>query len=151
MDKNLYVPVKISKKYHGKLSQYKKKSNDYEYTLTFNEKNKSVSINISNHQTYYTKKRVIVNVKHNLFSLSNGSYYDCDRQLLKDYSDFCKVIDHINGFKSYNIGKRKQYKLDAFKRKAKAYTENIIIDMCKDLKNKKCNTYCYGESSKHVW
>ena len=36
--KSFYIPIKFNKDYHGNMKDYHKKTNDYEYTITFNEK-----------------------------------------------------------------------------------------------------------------
>lgn len=139
--KSMDIPIKFSKDYHGKMQDYLKKSNDYEYVITFNERAKQVSINICKDgereiPTIDNNVKTVgidVNIKHNIFSLSNGDAYDYDRQLLKDYAKFCKEIDKLKGDKSYVIGKRKQWKLDTLKHKMQKREEQIIATMCKNL------------------
>lgn len=139
--KSMDIPIKFSKDYHGKMQDYFKKSNDYEYVIAFNERAKQVSINICKDgereiPTIDNSVKTVgidVNIKHNLFCLSNSDAYDYDRQLLKDYAKFCKEIDKLKGGKSYVIGKRKQWKLDTLKHKMQKREEQIIATMCKNL------------------
>lgn len=120
--KSFDIPVKYSKDYHGRMKSYRKNSADYEYTITFDEYRKQVSIiYVKDGERYIPEAQdeiigIDVNSKHNLLSLSNGETYDFDRKLLED---FCNLSLHIDDLKSKNkdyvIGKRKQRKLDTLK------------------------------------
>lgn len=140
--KSLDIPIKFSKDYHGLMNDYLKSSNDYEYVLCFDEKHKQVKVNIVKDGTRYiptvTEKDDVVgidvNVKHNLFSLSNGTTYDYDRELVTDY---CKLKRYLDGLKSknkdYQVGKRYQFKLDALRNKMLKSNQQLISNLCKDL------------------
>lgn len=138
--KSFDIPVKYSKDYHGRMKSYRKNSNDYEYVIKFDEYRKQVSIiYVKDGERYVpeVKDEIIgidVNSKHNLLSLSNGECYDFDRKLLED---FCELSLHIDELKSkdkdYQIGKRKQRKLDTLKNKITKYEENLIASVCKHL------------------
>ena len=138
--KSFDIPVKYSKDYHGRMKNYRKSSNDYEYTVTFNEDRKQVSIiYVKDGERYIPEAKdeiigIDVNSKHNLLSLSNGENYDFDRKLLED---FCSLSLRVDEFKSknkdYQIGKRKQRKLDTLKNKINKYEENLIAQVCKHL------------------
>lgn len=68
-----------------------------------------------------------VNVKHNLFSLSNGETYDYDRNLVNDFCNLSMEIDKLKSKnKDYKIGKRKQFKLDALRLKIKKKEKSRI-------------------------
>ena len=137
---NFYIPVKYAKDYHGKMKSYWKKNHHYEYTVTFDEYRKQVSIiYVKDGERYIPEAKdeligIDVNSKHNLLSLSNGEAYDFDRKLLED---FCELSLHIDKLKSknktYAIGKRKQRKLDTLKNKINKYEENLIAQVCKHL------------------
>lgn len=137
---NFYIPVKYAKDYHGRMKAYWKKNHHYEYTVTFDEYRKQVSIiYVKDGERYIpeAKDNIIgldVNSKHNLLSLSNGEAYDFERKLLED---FCELSLHIDELKSknkdYKIGKRKQRKLDSLKNKINKYEENLIASVCKHL------------------
>ena len=92
--KTMDIPVKFSKDYHGRMAEYLKKSNDYEYTISFKEKQKQVAVNICKDGERYIPQvngntiGIDVNCKHNLFSLSDETTYDYDRKLV---NDFCKL------------------------------------------------------------
>ena len=143
--KSFDIPVKFNKDWHGNIKNYYKKNPDYEYTLTFNEKEHQVNIHLCKDGERYIPQAGInivgidVNCKHNLFALSNESVYDYDRKLV---NDFCKIsleIDKLKGNKSYIIGKRKQRKLDMLKRKMVHSEQHIIASMCKELHNQGIN------------
>ena len=144
--KSMDIPVRFAKDYHGSMMDYFKANPDYEYTIVFNERKKSVSVNL-----YKDDERFIpdagnnligidVNCKHNLFSLSNETTYDYDRQLVKDY---CKLVlevdDRKKKDKKYQPGKRLQWKLDTLKRKMVKSEQNLIASMCKQLAAKGCD------------
>lgn len=139
--KSMDIPIKFSKDYHGRMRDYEKRNPDYEYVITFNERTKQVRINICKDgereiptvDSISETVGIDVNVKHNLLSLSNGETYDYDRQLLKDYAKLCKEIDKLKEDKPYNIGRRKQWKLDVLKHKMQKREEQLISDMCKKL------------------
>ena len=103
--KSMDIPVKFSKDYHGSIKDYMNKSNDYEYVLCFDERRKQVKVNIVKSGIRYIPTvtgndkavGIDVNVKHNLFSLSDGTTYDYDRQLVTDY---CRLKRHIDSLKS---------------------------------------------------
>lgn len=138
--KSFDIPVKYSKDYHGRIKSYKKKTNDYEYLIKFDEYRKQVSvIYVKDGDRYIPEAQgeligIDVNSKHNLLSLSNGETYDFDRKLLED---FCELSLHIDALKSknknYEIGKRKQRKLDTLKNKINKYEDNLIASVCKHL------------------
>ena len=138
--KSFDIPVKFHKEYHGKMRDYKKLTNDYEYTITFNERRKQVNVNLCKDGERYIPEpnsKVVgidVNCKHNLFSLSNETTYDYDRKLV---NDFCKLSLEIDRLKSkdkeYTVGKRKQFKLDTLRSKMVSSQQNLIANMCKTL------------------
>ena len=137
---NFYIPVKYAKDYHGKIKSYWKKNHHYEYTVMFDEYKKQVSIiYVKDGERYIPEAKdeligIDVNSKHNLLSLSNGETYDFDRKLLED---FCNLSLHIDDLKSknkdYQIGKKKQKKLNTLKNKINKYEENLIASVCKHL------------------
>lgn len=138
--KSMDIPVRFAKDYHGRMQEYMKPSNDYEYTIVFNERKKSVSVNLCKDGERFIPDAgnsligIDVNCKHNLFSLSNETTYDYDRQLLKDY---CKLVlgvdDRKKKDKEYQPCKRIQWKLDTLKRKMIKSEQNLIASMCKRL------------------
>ena len=141
--KSFDIPVKYAKDYHGRMKSYRKNSADYEYTVIFDEYKKQVSIiYVKDGERYIPDARdeiigIDVNSKHNLLSLSNGETYDFDRKLLED---FCKLSLKVDDLKSknkdYQVGKRKQRKLDMLKNKINKYEENLIANVCKHLAEK---------------
>lgn len=143
--KSFDIPVKFSKDYHGKMKDYFKTNPDYEYTLTFNEKYKQVSVYLCKDGERHIPQAgdniigIDVNCKHNLFSLSNETTYDYDRKLVNDYCKFCLEIDKLKENKQYKIGKRKQQKLDTLKNKIVKSEQQLIADMCKTLQTQGVN------------
>lgn len=142
--KCLDIPVKIASPYHGKLTDYKKKNkvDQYCYTLKFNEQKKQVAVllckdgvrKLPDNKISYVG--IDVNVKHNLFSLSNGATYDFNRKLVEQYFNVLNQIDKLKEQnQSYTPGKRKQLKLDAFQRCIKASNQRLISTVCKELKS----------------
>ena len=137
--KSFDIPVKFNKDWHGNIKNYYKKNPDYEYTLTFNEKEHQVNIHLCADGERYIPQAgnnivgIDVNCKHNLFALSNESVYDYDRKLVNDFCKLSLEIDKLKENKSYVIGKRKQWKLDTLKRKMIHSEQHIIASMCKEL------------------
>ena len=140
--KTMVIPVKYAPGYHGGFSEYEKKTNDYEYVITFNEKHRKVNVNLVKDGTrtiseVADKDEIIgidVNIKHNLFSLSNGESYDYDRNLMKEYCRICTEVDNLKKKEEeYSVGKKKQYKIDAIRRKILFSNRQLISKMCKSL------------------
>ncbi len=137
---NFYIPVKYAKDYHGRMKSYWKKNHHYEYTVMFDEYKKQVNIiyvKDGERCIPEAKDEIIgidVNSKHNLLSLSNGETYDFDRKLLEDFCTLSLRVDDLKSKnKNYEIGKRKQRKLDTLKNKINKYEENLISSVCKHL------------------
>ena len=138
--KSMDIPVKFAKDYHGRMTEYVKSSNDYQYTIVFNEYRKSVSISLCKDGERFIPEAgnnligIDVNCKHNLFSLSNETTYDYDRKLVKDYCKLALEIDDCKKKnKEYQPGKRTQWKLNTLKMKMAKSEQNLIASMCKRL------------------
>lgn len=140
--KSFDIPIKFSKNYHGMVGDYNKKPRGCEYVLCFDEKHKQVKVNIVKDGTRYIptvteKDNVVgidVNIKHNLFSLSNGTTYDYDRELVTDYCKLKRYLDDLKSKnKDYQVGKRYQFKLDALRNKMLKSNQQLISNLCKDL------------------
>ena len=143
--KSFDIPVKFNKDWHGSMKDYQKSNPDYEYVLTFNEKRHQVNINLCKDGQRYIPEAgdnivgIDVNCKHNLFSLSNDSAYDYNRQLVNDFCKLSLVVDELKKDKNYTIGKRKQQKLDTLKMKMLKSEQQLISRMCKELMLKGVN------------
>lgn len=140
--KSFDIPVKYNNNWHGNMNVYIKPTNDYEYVLTFDEKNKQVKINICKDGERYIPQAndnvigIDVNCKHNLFSLSDGATYDYNRKLVNDFCKLSLQIDELKKQnKNYKVGKRKQRKLDVMKVKMVKSEQQIISNMCKKLQS----------------
>ena len=138
--KSMDIPVRFVKDYHGSMRDYFKANSDYEYIIVFNERKKSVSVNLCKDGERFLPEAgdnligIDVNCKHNLFSLSNETTYDYDRQLVKDYCKLAlEVDDRKKSDKEYRPGKRTQWKLGTLKRKMIKSEQNLIASMCKQL------------------
>jgi len=139
--KSFCIPVKYSKSWFGDINSFKKKNSSYEYVIVFNKRNESIKVNICKSDKRYTPQisgedktiGVDVNIKHNLFSLSNGESYDYNRRLLNDFSELSSKIDRLKINKTYEIGRKKQYKLDALRLKIVKSNEHLISSMCKGI------------------
>ena len=138
--KSFDIPVAFSKEWHGNMNDYRKKTNDYEYTITFNEKKHRVNVHLCKDGERYIPQvngktiGIDVNCKHNLFSLSNETTYDYDRKLVNDFCKLSLSIDRLKEQnKKYKIGKRKQWKLDTLKSKMIKSEQQLIANMCKTL------------------
>ena len=141
--KSFDIPVSFNKVWHGKMNDYRKSTNDYEYTLTFDEKMHQVNIHLCKDGERYIPQvngktiGIDVNCKHNLFSLSDETTYDYDRKLVYDFCKLSLDIDKLKGQnKEYKIGKRKQQKLDKLKSKMIKSEQQLIANMCKTLHSK---------------
>ena len=138
--KSFDIPVTFNKDWHGNMKDYRKKNPDYEYAITFDERNHQVNIHLCKDGERYIPQAngntvgIDVNCKHNLFSLSDETIYDCDRKLV---NDFCKLSLEIDKLKEknkeYKVGKRKQQKLDTLKSKMVKSEQQLIANMCKAL------------------
>lgn len=143
--KSFDIPIKFNKDWFGNMKDYSKKTPDYEYTITFNEKEHQVNIHLCKDWTRYIPNvgnKVIgidVNCKHNLFSLSDKTSYDYDRKLVNDYCKLLAEVDKLKTSKTYTIGKRKQRKLDVMKSKITKSEQHLIARMCKELQSQGYN------------
>lgn len=138
--KSMDIPVRFAKDYHGSMKDYFKSDPSYEYTVVFNERKKSVSVNLCKDGERFIPEAgdsligIDVNCKHSLFSLSNETTYDYDRQLVNDYCRLALDIDkRKKKDKEYQPKKRTQWKLDTLKRKMIKSEQNLIASMCKRL------------------
>ena len=137
---NFYIPVKYAKDYHGRMKSYWKKNHHYEYIVTFDENRKQISIiYVKDCERYIPEAQneiigIDVNSKNNLLSLSNGETYDFNRKLLEDFCELSLGVDNLKSKnRNYEIGKRKQRKLDTLKNKINKHEENLIAQVCKHL------------------
>lgn len=138
--KSFDIPVKFSKDWLGNMRDYRKKTPDYEYLVTFDEKHREVSVLIAKPGMRYIPEAgdsvvgVDANVKHNLLSLSNGMTVDYDRKLVADYCRFALEIDRLKERdKDYRIGRRRQIKMATLKRKMVKSEQESIAVLCKSL------------------
>ena len=137
--KSFDIPVHFNKDWHGSMKDYCKSNPDYEYVLTFNERQHQVNVNLCKDGQRYIPEAgnnvvgIDVNCKHNLFTLSDGHTYDYDRQLVNDFCKFSLEVDELKKNKSYVVGKRKQQKLDTLKMKMLKSEQQLIAGMCKEL------------------
>ena len=119
------------------MSDFHKDNPDVEYMIVF-DKNK-IKVNIcKDGQRFIPENKadyigIDVNVKHNLFSLSNGVNFDYNRKLSNQLSNELIKIDNLKKDKSYAVGKKKQRMIDSFRNKIKKSNEQVCSDVCKYL------------------
>lgn len=144
--KSFDIPVKFSKDYHGNMKDWHKSNPDYEYVICCDEYKKIIKVNlckecerdIPEHKESYVG--IDVNSKHNLFSCSDGEIFDYNHKLVKDYLKERKRTDELKSENNdYQIGKRRQHKIDTLSNKLRYSNKNIIADMCKSLSSKGFN------------
>lgn len=140
--KSFDIPVTFNKGWHGNMKDYRKKNPDYEYAITFNEREHQVNIHLCKDGERYIPQPngntigIDVNCKHNLFSLSDETTYDYDRKLVNGFCKLSIEIDKLKGKnKEYKVGKRKQQKLDTLKTKMTKSEQQLISTMCKTLQS----------------
>lgn len=137
--KSFDIPIKFNKVWFGNMKDYSKNNPDYEYTLTFNEKERQVNIHLCKDGDRFIPNAdnnvigIDVNCKHNLFSLSNNTTFDYNRKLVNDFCKLSLEIDELKKDKTYEVGKRKQRKLDVLKNKMVKSEQQLIANMCKML------------------
>jgi IS605 OrfB family transposase len=138
--KSFDIPVKFNKDYHGSMYDYEKENPDYEYTIVFNERKKQVSVILTKKDDRYIPDAgdnivgIDVNVKHNMFTLSDGTTYDYDRELVKAFAEASKRVDELKANDNdYKVGKRRQWKVDTIRHKIREAEKQEIAKMCKQL------------------
>lgn len=145
--KSFDIPVKFNKDYHGNIHDYEKSNPDYEYTVVFNERKKQVAVILTKKMDRYISEAgsniigIDVNVKHNMFTLSNGLTFDYDRELLKAYAEVSKRVDALKKQygKDWKASKRRQRKIDVISYKIREAEKQTIAVMCKELSEQGVN------------
>ena len=136
--KKMIIPMKYSKDFHGELKRYTN-GTDTSYTICLEENNQIRMILSYEDEREYpdAKDRIIgidVNSKHNLMTCSNGYEIDFDRELVETLSKELKKIDDLKKRNSdYEIGKRKQHKIDHLNRELISKIREEIASLCKRL------------------
>jgi transposase len=126
----LHIPIKYSKKYHGKILNNFNKSNQLGYFIKL-EENKRIRIILTKEKErcfVEDKKETIgidVNLKHNLFSLSNNTSIDYDRDLVSNYFKTIKKLDK----KKNKLTEKDILKKQKFQRRI----ENHLKEKCSNL------------------
>lgn len=137
--KKMTIPMKYSKDFHGELKRYTNDT-DTSYTICLEENNQIRMILSYEDERYFPeeKDRIIgidVNSKHNLMTCSNGYEIDFDRELVETLSKELKKIDSLKKKNvKYQIGRRKQHKIDHLNRELISKIRNEIANLCKRLK-----------------
>ena len=143
--KSFDIPIAFNKWWHGNMKDYRKSDPSYEYTLAFDEKHKQVKVHLCKDGERYIPQAgnnivgIDVNCKHNLFSLSDNTTYDYNRQLVNDFCKLSIEIDKLKQNKEYKVGRRKQQKLDTLKAKMIKSEQQLIANMCKNLQSQGVN------------
>lgn len=137
--KKMTIPMKYSKYFHGELKRYTN-GTDTSYTICLEENNQIRMILSYEDERYFpeAKDRIVgidVNSKHNLMTCSNGYEIDFDRELVETPSKELKKIDDLKKKnQNYEIGKRKQHKIDHLNRELQSKIREDIASLCKRLK-----------------
>ena len=137
--KKMTIPMKYAKDFHGELKRYTN-GNDTSYIICLEENNQIRMILSYEDDRKYpeAKDRIIgmdVNSKHNFLQCSNGYEIDFDRELVETLSKELKKIDDLKKKnQNYDIGKRKQHKIDHLNRELQSKIRNEIANLCKRLK-----------------
>ena len=137
--KKMIIPMKYAKDFHGELKRYTN-GTDTSYTICLEENNQIRMILSYEDEREYpeAKDRIIgidVNSKHNLMTCSNGYEIDFDRELVETLSNELQKIDRLKKINSsYEIGKRKQHKIDHLNRELISKIREEIASLCKRLK-----------------
>ena len=137
--RKMTIPMKYSKDFHGELKRYTN-GTDTSYTICLEENNQIRMILSYEDEREFpeAKNRIIgvdVNSKHNLMTCSNGYEIDFDRELVETLSKELKKIDDLKKRNSnYEIGKRKQHKIDHLNRELISKIREEIANLCKRLK-----------------
>ena len=146
--KSLDIPVKFAKDYHGNIHDYDNGTDCHEYIIKFNEHRKQVTVILTKKDDRYYPDAgdnivgIDVNVKHNMFTLSDGTTYDYDRQLLKDYAAAVKRVDELKAAnKDYKVGKRRQWKIQTIAHKIVESEKQRIAVMCAEEQVKGTNHF----------
>ena len=140
--KKMTIPMKYSKDFHGELKRYTN-GTDTSYTICL-EKDNQIRMILSYEDDRYVpeaRDKIIgidVNSKHNLLQCSNGYEIDFDRELVEELSKELKKIDDLKKRNAeYQIGKRKQHKIDHLNRELQSKIREEIANLCKRLKKHK--------------
>jgi len=133
------IPVKYHKGYHGDMINYSKKSNDYEYVISFiDEEQIKITLSISGERYIPENKTnyvgIDVNIKHNMFALSTGDTFDYNRTLIDKLSKELIKIDNLKKDKEYKIGKKRENLINSLKLKLKKDIEYKCYLLCIYLK-----------------
>ena len=138
-DGRLHIPVSFNKKYHRNIELYDNKSKQVTYTITITDDNRiKISLTFSNTKDINIDNSesigVDANIKHNLFTLSNGHQIDFDRELIKS---FIKTKLKFNKKRKLNyvFSKKQEIRLIKWNRKLDGFYKSKtheLIKYCKD-------------------
>ena len=137
--KKMTIPMKYSKDFHGDLKRYTN-GTDTSYTICLEENNQiRMILSYEDEREFPEAKNKIVgidvNSKHNLMTCSNGYEIDFDRELVETLSKELKKIDELKKRNAeYQIGKRKQHKINHLNRELISKIREEIASLCKRLK-----------------
>lgn len=140
--KKMTIPMKYSKDFHGELKRYTN-GTDTSYTICLEKDNQIRMILSYEDDRYFPEARdkiigIDVNSKHNLLQCSNGYEIDFDRELVEELSKELNKIDDLKKRNAeYQIGKRKQHKIDHLNRELQSKIREEIANLCKRLKKHK--------------
>jgi len=149
---------KFNQTFHGDIEDFnysKNKANEYicNYTLCFEKEIIKVILTkrITIKPPVLNKTRYVgvdINIKHNLFSLSNGDTIDYDREILNKTLSILKHLDINQKNFIKNNNKNRNYKTNKHKKIIK--NNSIVLE---NMLNKKCNDlvkWCISNNKDHI-
>ncbi len=138
--KELSIPVKYAKSFHGPMNQYFKWNNTF-YTIGFNEEG-AIRVILScegDRELPENKTNFVgidVNTKHNLLQCSNGSSIDFDRRTMMKLSKELMTVDELKKIdKDYVAGKRRIKRINHLRREIRSKNNHATSNLCKELKS----------------
>ena len=156
----LEIPTRYSKKYHGNLNDYEygiNKSNgqkSYSYACQILDNNR-IKIILAKDDGKITNKinsydnaiGIDVNVKHNLFSLSDNQLIEYDQWIIDKYKRHSKYISRVQRNKEKQNKKDEGYGKKVTKKIQKM---NRISKYYADYKANELITYCKNNGINHI-
>ena len=137
-DGKLHIPIKFSKKYHKDINLFINKSKQVTYNISITKDNRikisltflnTKEINVDDSETI----GIDTNIKHNLFTLSNGLSFDFDRDLIKNYVKTKLKFDKKKKL-NYVFSEKQEKRIIRWNRKIDGHYKSKVhelIELCK--------------------
>lgn len=148
----IIIPVKYSKKFHGDMKLYNEKEKNFQYEISFDEKNKEVFVHYTvdgkrdtfDATEYLSLIGADVNIKHNMICLSDEiklnnvftKTLDYNRDLIDEFKKLLKKIEqNKKNNPNYKEGRRIRIERETLKNKMKKDEQEKIASMFEAMKN----------------